>query len=741
MNQPKNINMNRGAAILTLIFALLFFVLVIRFLYLQTTGEVNGEVLAARAQEQYERKRTIEASRGSIVDRNGEVIAEDTNTYTLIAVLDDKMTTSPKKPKHVLDPEETAEKLAPLLDMENSEVRDILEKDADQVEFGSAGRNISHSLKVKIEKLNLPGIGFIRDTHRYYPNGTFASHIIGYAQREEGTTKTVGMFGLEKSLDKYLQEKDGYMAYEGDKQGFKLPNGEEKIVAPDNGDTVYLTLDQKIQTFLEDAMNEAAEEYEPEKIIGIVADPKTGKILAMGQRPSFDPNVRDINNYYNDAVAYPFEPGSTMKIFTLAAAIEEGVFNPNELYKSGIYRVAGGKIGDHNSNVGWGTISFLEGVQRSSNVAMAILAKEKLGPDRFMNYMEKFGLNQKTGIDLPNEANGVFNYKYDIEKVTTSFGQGSTVTPIQQVQAATAIANGGKMMKPYIIDKIVDPDSGKTVKENKPQTAGTPISEKTSKEVLDILETVVSSEKGTGKPYKIDGYKVAGKTGTAQIGGSDGRYLKGRNNYVFSFLGMAPKEDPELLVYVAVQKPQLKDTETGSMPVSTVFNSVMKNSLQYMKIQPSEEAEEEPEKADTEVGSALPSFEGESVEAAQKWLEDNKINAVILGSSNEVSEQYPEEDSRLIANGRVFLKTDGKMSMPDLTGWSSRDIMKLANFLDLELQLKGNGYAVSQTITKGQRVQKNDRLTVKLQSPAGASEGETAESEAETAESEEAETE
>lgn len=728
MNQPKNINMNRGAAILTLIFALLFFVLVIRFLYLQTTGEVNGEVLAARAQEQYERKRTIEASRGSIVDRKGEVIAEDTNTYTLIAVLDEKMTTSPKKPRHVFDPEETAEKLAPLLDMENSEVRDILEKDADQVEFGSAGRNISHSLKVKIEKLNLPGIGFIRDTHRYYPNGTFASHIIGYAQREEGTAKTVGMFGLEKSLDKYLQEKDGYMAFEGDKQGFKLPNGEEKIVAPDNGDTVYLTLDQKIQTFLEDAMNEAAEEYEPEKIIGIVADPKTGKILAMGQRPSFDPNVRDINNYYNDSVAYPFEPGSTMKIFTVAAAIEEGVFNRDELYKSGAYKVEGGRIRDHNKT-GWGTITFLEGVQRSSNVAMAILAKEKLGPDRFMNYMEKFGLNQKTGIDLPNEANGVFNYKYDIEKVTTAFGQGSTVTPIQQVQAATAIANGGKMMKPYIIDKIVDPDSGKTVKENKPQTAGTPISEKTSKEVLDILETVVSSEKGTGKPYKIEGYSVAGKTGTAQMAGSDGRYLTGRNNFVFSFLGMAPKEDPELLVYVAVQKPQLKDTETGSMPVSTVFNSVMKNSLQYMKIQPTEEAEEEPEKAETEVGSELPPFEGESVEAAQKWLQDNKMNAVILGSSNEVSEQYPEEDSRLIANGRVFLKTEGKMSMPDVTGWSSRDVMKLANFLDLELEVKGNGYAVSQTIKKGERVQKNDRLTVKLQSPAGASGDETEESE------------
>jgi penicillin-binding protein 2B len=702
---------------------------------LQTTGEVNGEILAARAQEQYERKRGIEANRGSILDRRGEVIAQDTSTYTLVAVLDDSMTTSPKQPKHVIEPEETAEKLAPLLDMEESEVSDILSKDAFQVEFGSAGRNISHSLKVKIEKMNLPGIGFIRDTHRYYPNGTFASHIIGYAQREEESKNTVGMFGIEKSLDKYLHEKDGYKVYEGDKQGFKLPNGEEKIVAPDNGNNVYLTIDQKVQTFLEDAMNEAAEEYEPEKIIGIVADPKTGKILAMGQRPSFNPNVRDINNYYNDAVAYPFEPGSTMKIFTLAAAIEEGVFNRNELYQSGAYNVEGGRIRDHNKT-GWGTISFLEGVQRSSNVAMAILAKEKLGPDRFMQYMNKFGLNEKTGIDLPNEANGKFNYKYDIEKVTTAFGQGSTVTPIQQVQAATAIANGGKMMKPYIIDKIVDVDHDKVVKQNKPEVAGTPISEKTSKEVLDILETVVSSEKGTGRPYQIEGYEVAGKTGTAQIAGSDGKYLTGRDNYIFSFLGMAPKEDPELLVYIAVQQPELKDTETGSMPVSSIFNTVMKNSLQYLKIQPSEEALEQPKKTETEIGAEVPSFIGEDSASAEKLLKSNNVQPLILGSGNEIVAQYPEAGTNMIVNERVFLQTDGKVTMPDLKGWSSRDVMKLANFLDLDLKIKGNGYVVSQNLSKNETVKENDQLIVKLESPKQPSSGENEQAEDEEAEDE-----
>ncbi|KDE48456.1 hypothetical protein DI43_04270 [Geobacillus sp. CAMR12739] len=221
-----------------------------------------------------------------------------------------------------------------------------------------------------------------------------------------------------------------------------------------------------------------------------------------------------------------------MKVFTLAAAINEGVYNGNETYRSGSYKVGPNTIRDHN-DVGWGTITFNEGVQRSSNVAFSILVKEKLGEDRFLQYLHRFHFDRKTGIDLPNEAVGQIRYRYPIERITTGFGQGTSVTPIQQIQAATAIANDGKMMKPYVIEKVVDPDSGKVVLDHGPTVVGEPITAETARKVRAILETVVTSEHGTGRPYQINGYRVAGKTGTAQIPSASGGYLTGRENYSF----------------------------------------------------------------------------------------------------------------------------------------------------------------------------------------------------------------
>jgi penicillin-binding protein 2B len=715
MMYKKHSNTNRGAAILFGLFSLLFFILFIRFVQIQVTGTADGQVLAAKAEERYKKQHVLEAKRGTIYDRNGEVIAEDTPSYTVVAVLDKTMTTDPDKPRHVVDPEMTAKKLAPLLKMEVSEVERILKKDAKQVEFGAKGRNISQQLKMKIEALELPGIGFIRDTKRFYPNGKFASHVIGLAQKsDEKDGQTVGMMGLEKSLNEYLAEKDGYVTFKGDPQGLKLPNTNESIVPPDNGNDVYLTIDQKIQTFLEDAMNQVEEQYEPDKIIAIVADPKTGKILAMGSRPSFDPNKRNIKNYLNDAISYPYEPGSTMKIFTLAAAINEGVYNGNELYKSGSYKIPGSKpIRDHNK-VGWGTISFNEGVQRSSNVAFSILVKEKLGEDRFLQYLHRFHFNQPTGIDLPNEKIGNIVYRYPIEKLTTAFGQGTTITPIQQIQAATAIANGGKMMKPYIIDRIVDPDTGKVIMQNQPKVVGEPIRKETAEKVLDILETVVTSEKGTGRPYQIEGYRVAGKTGTAQIPSPKGGYLTGYQNYIFSFLGMAPKEDPRLLIYVAVKQPKISYTETGAAPVSMIFNSVMKNSLQYLNIRPSLENKMKPK---SNKGTLLERYKGMSVADATRQLKEKELTPIVIGKGKQVHAQMPIAGEEVIPGERIILLTDGEATMPDITGWSLRDIMKLAQLLQLQPSFKGYGYAVSQNIPIGANVKKGDYLIVELVSP------------------------
>jgi penicillin-binding protein 2B len=703
----KQRNINIGAAVLFFGFGVLFFVLLFRFASIQISGQVSGQVLTDISEKQYNQKRVIPAVRGTIFDKNGEVIAEEAAAYTLVAILDEKMS------KHVKDPEKTAKILAKYIDLPEAEILAILSKPKKQVEFGKAGKDISHQTKKEIEKLKLPGITFIRDSIRFYPNGIFSSHLVGFIEEkkdEDGKIKKKGTLGIEQNLDKQLTGKSGSIKYESDIWGLLLPDGKEDIVPAKNGNNVYLTIDKKIQTFLEDALNKVDAEYKPKKMIAIVADPKTGEILAMGQRPSFHPKTREgINeSWHNEAIETSFEPGSTMKIFTLAAAIEEKKFDPNEWFTSGAYQVGPNSIHDHNW-VGWGNITYLEGVQRSSNVVFAKLASEKLGFEKFREYLTKFGLDQPTGIDLPNETSGTVLYNYPLEKVTTSFGQGSTLTPIQQIQAATAIANDGKMMKPYVVKKIVDADSKKVITEKKADVVGEPISAATAKQVRDILESVVTSPKGTGNRYQIDGYSVAGKTGTAQIPGPDGKYLTGAKNYIFSFLGMAPKDNPELIVYVAIQQPEIDSYFNGSIPVSMVFNSVMKNSLQYMNI--------EPVKTKKAASIMLPNISKQTPDVAKKTLEELGLEVIVMGNGTKIIDQLPKKGSKVLEGEKIVLKTDGELIMPDLTGWSLRDTIKVANLAALKLNPVGKGFVVKQNISPSTHIKEGEFLIVDFETP------------------------
>lgn len=708
--------MNYGAAALFGFFSLLFFVLIFRYFSIQITGEVGGQALVAKAQQKYNREGVLQAQRGMIYDRNGEIVAEDTASYKLIAILDKKMTTNPKNPHHVVDPQMTAEKLAKYINMKEEDIyKHLTTKGLFQVEFGKAGSGLDSQTKTKIENLHLPGITFISDSKRFYPNGLFASHVVGYADRieqKDRTYKTVGKMGIEKELNSELTGVNGKIDYQSDLWGYLLPNGKEKVTAAKNGDDVYLTVDKKIQTFLEDAMNNVAKEYKPKKIIAIVANPKTGEILAMGQRPSFDPETKDgiSDSWHNEAIEESYEPGSTMKIFTLSAAVQEGAFNPNETYMSGSYQVSKNAPIIHDWNPsGWGRITYLEGVQRSSNVGFAKLANEKLGFDKLRTYLTKFGFDKPTGIDLPNEASGKILFQYPIEKATTAFGQGTAITPIQQIQAATAVANNGKMMKPYIVDKIVNHDTGAIITQNKPDVVGNPISAQTAKTVRDILETVVTSKKGTGQRYKIDGYSIAGKTGTAQIPGPDGKYLTGPSDYVFSFMGMAPKDDPKLLVYVAVQQPNIDNYEKGSIPVSEIFDPVMKNSLQYLNIQPS--THEKPSSV------KVPSLSDQAVDEAMKSLKAEGFEPVLIGKGTKIVKQLPKPGTSILRGEKVFLQTDGDIRAPDMTGWSFRDVMNIAVLAGLNLNSAGSGYVDKQNIQPGAILHNADRLFVNLKTP------------------------
>lgn len=601
---------NKGAGYFMILFLLLFLLLLARFFYIQATGSVHNQDLNELAKQKHSKTGVLEANRGTIYDQNGHVLAQGANSYKLVAEL--------KGAKPVEDKEDTAKKIAGVLGKDEEKILATLNKeDRSQVEFGKLGKGLTKEQKEQIEALKLPGISFITENARVYPNGDFASYVVGHA-RPDDKGIAIGQFGLEKSLDKYLGASHGEVAYTGDRRGVSLDGGKVNVKAPKNGDNVYLTLDQRIQSYLEDAMKEASKHYEPESLIGIVADPKTGKILGMSSKPSYDPNQENNQYFYNDAIANAFEPGSTMKIFTLAAAINEGVYKGQDYYQSGTYPVGNRKIKDHNGGAGWGSITFDEGVERSSNVAFAILGDQKLGPERFRKYIHSFGLDEKTKIDLPGEGSNTIVFDQQIQQVTTAFGQGSTVTPIQLVQAATAIANDGKMMKPYTIDKIVDPITEEVKLEHKPEEVGKPVTKETAAQVRQLLERVVTSPKGTGTAYKVDGYSVGGKTGTAQIPDGKGGYMTGRENYIFSFLGMAPMDDPQLVVYVAVKKPKLKDDESGAQPLADIFKYVTKNSLEYLKIKPNEV--KDPKKYVKEQQTAVPDVTEKTMEEAKKPL-------------------------------------------------------------------------------------------------------------------------
>ncbi|MFJ7888203.1 penicillin-binding protein [Lysinibacillus xylanilyticus] len=716
--KKKRFRFQWGAFLLLFFYGGLFFLLFSRMFMLQATGEVEGQELAARAAAKYSKESAITASRGKIYDTNGQVIAEDTLSYRLIAVINEKATTDAKKPRHVVNAEKTAKILAEYIPMDEEKIYKQLTRVNDkgekpyQVEFGSAGRGISHETMSKIKAEKLPGVLFVNDLKRYYPNGIFASHLIGFALKEEnkdGTFTTKGKMGLELTYNKELTGKDGKVEYETDAFSYLLPNSEKMVTPAKDGDDIYLTLDKTIQSFLEESMTVVEEEYNPESMTAIVADPKTGKILAMSQRPTFNPDTRDGDNmkWLNEAIEETIEPGSTMKTFTLASAIDTGVWDPNKYYPSGQYRVHDRVINDYNK-VGWGYITYLQGFQRSSNTAMAHLLK-LIGEDVFFDYLDRFGFGKKTGIDLPNEATGTLLSNYPVERVTTTFGQGSTVTPIQLIQALTAIANDGKMMQPYVIDRIVDPLTGKTINKHEPVVKGQPVSADTAKQVKEILASTLTAEKGTATDFVLDDYEVAGKTGTAQIPLGNGRYSWGSNEFLYSFLGMAPVDNPQLIMYVSVKRPKLKG-DAGSIPVSKIFNPVMLNSLKYLNVNP-----EDVKHVDD---TSIQDYTGQSAEAIQVRLANDGLKPVIVGSGGKIIDQYPKGLQKLVKGNFVFLKTEGDVTLPDFTNWSLRNVLAFKSMANLEIEVVGEGFVASQSVSAGTVISDSSPIVVKLKTPA-----------------------
>lgn len=705
------------------IFGVLFLVLFARITYIQAFGVVKGHELEVEAAAKYERQTTLAAKRGKILDRNGAVIAEDTTSYRLIAVIDPTATHDPKKTKHVVDARETAHALSSIINMDEEKIYELLtqnerlskDKQKYQVEFGKAGKGLNFEQKTAIEQLELPGIYFRNESKRFYPNGVFASHLIGFIQKNEEykngilTEETVGLMGIEQTYDKELTGIDGKVKYKTDFFGYLLPSSDKMVEPAQDGKNIMLTIDKTIQSFLDDAMTKVNTKYKPQSMIAVVADPKTGEILAMSQRPTFNPmTLEGLDNYWlNKVVEDTVEPGSTMKTFTVAAAVDSNNWHPNAYYQSGAYTVFDRTIRDHN-RVGWGSITYLEGFQRSSNTAMAHQLKI-MGTDTYLKYLDRFGFGQKTGIDLPRETSGQILSKYPINLVTTAFGQGSTVTPIQLIQAFTAIANDGKMMQPYVIKEIDNPNTGEVELKSEPHVKGQPISAETAKTMRELLASTVTSKYGTAQAFALDGYEVAGKTGTAEMPKAGGGYAYGANEYLYSFLGMAPKEDPKLIMYIAIAKPKLGSNELGSAPVSQIFKSVMHNSLMYYNIQPNDSAETS--------FTTLKDYVGKNADAVTVELANEGIETVIIGEGGSIVAQYPEKGSLLSSGNVVFLKTEGAVTLPNFKNWSLRMMLVYKQLSGLQIEIVGEGYVTSQSVSAQTVVTEDGPIVVELKTP------------------------
>lgn len=704
----------RVAWVAIVCFTPLFLFFVGWFFYLSVFQTYKGEnMLAFAEEERWKAVSTLKAERGEIFDRFGQPIAINIPSYRVVAVL--KLGGERVEGKTLMPEEfpEAARELASVIPMTEADILKRLEQNVDrgQIEFGVPGRDLTVEQKEELEAFEIPGITFVEEPKRYYPNKVFASSVIGYAQKidQNGRIELVGELGIEKSLNDILSESYGLTRFEKDLAGRPLIASDEQLrIEPEDGADVQLTIDHRIQQLLDTKMDELYKEYAPKNATAIIMDPNTGEIVALSDRPSFDPNTREITSYSNFSVSSRFEPGSTMKIFTLAAAINEGVFDPNELYKSGSYTYGRTTFNDYNIT-GWGTIPMVEGVWHSSNVAFSIMANERLGLGRYEDYFNAFKFDQRTGVDLPGEVNSQYDFDSPLNVLITAWGQSTAVTPMQILQATSAIATDGTMKQPHVIKKVVNRETGETIRTTNPKVVGQPITAEAAQKTREALDGVVNSDLGTGQLYALENYRVIGKTGTAQIA-ENGKYLSGQ--YIHSFVGMAPEEDPELVMYIAVDRPNSDSSTTGPRIMAPLFKDVMDVALRYRSVEP-----EKQEKAVEASAKTTASYIDLSRKEAVDTSREAAFAPVLLGSGGSVTAQSPVEGQSYVTGERLLLKTDDTFAMPNLSGWSLRDVKRLATLYQLNLEIDGTGFVTSQSIGKDKPVKTGATLKVKLQSP------------------------
>lgn len=620
--------------IIFIIILILFCLIIGRVFYIQV---FDYKKLSEFAKDLWSRDLPIEANRGLILDRNGIVLADNLTTTSLVLI-----------PSQIKDKEKTAKELSKILNVTYDDMKEHVFKNTSIERVHPEGRRLSYDTAEEISNLKMDGVYLVKEAKRYYPHGNLLSHSLGYVGIDNQ-----GLSGLELQYDKYLTGKQGAIKYFSDAKGNKL-NLSDVYIEPTAGMNINLTIDINIQKSIERELDNIIDMFKPDNALAIVMDPNTGEILGMGARPDYDPN--NYKNYTQEVLSRnlpiwsSYEPGSTFKVVTMATAVEEKVvdLDKDTFYDTGSTKVDGSTLRCWKAG-GHGHQTFMQVLQNSCNPGFVKIG-QLLGKEKLFSYLNKFGFGEKTGIDLNGEGEGIIfplNRVGNVELATTAFGQGVSVTPIQQVNAVSAVVNGGTLLKPYIVKSISESETNNIIEQNSKTVVRKVVSKDTSLIMRRALESVVAL--GGGKSAYIEGYRIGGKTGTAQKV-ENGKYLVG--NYIMSFMAVVPSNDPKAVLYLAIDNP--KNTALLSSYTTTpIARRILLDIIEALKIEKQIGGiEKELEWTDKEL-KIVPNVINKNVKEAKSLLKDFKIE--YSGKGNIIKEQTPSSGEKIEVGGTIKL--------------------------------------------------------------------------------------
>ena len=738
-------NRRQVAKNLSLLSILVFFIFLINFAVIIGTDSKFGKNLSELSHQVHQKTEIVPAKRGTIYDRNGAVIAEDATTYNVYAIIDKTYKSAKGEVLYVEESQynQVADVFNRYLGMEKDYVvQQLSQKKLNQVSFGAAGNDISYSnmdaIRSELEAANIKGVDFTTSPNRSYKNGTFASQFIGQAQLvedKEGNKTLQGITGIEKSLDRILGGQDGVVTYEKDRNGNIVPGSDKVAVKTEDGKDVYTTLSAELQTYLETRMDVFQEKVKGKFVSATLVSAKTGEILATTQRPTFNADTKeglDIKNLRTwNTILYQdqYEPGSTMKVMTLAAAIDHGTFPAyNEVYYNNELQVKDAIIKDWEINMGLSEgryMNIAQGFAYSSNIGMTKL-EQKMGNNVWMNYLKLFKFGLPTRFGMGDEGFGGLPGDNYVTQAMSSFGQGISVTQTQMLRAFSAIANDGEMLEPKFISAIYD-GKHETARKSQREIVGNPVPASVAQQTRNYMITVGTDPQfGTlyssdGPIIQVAGQNVAVKSGTAQIATANG-YLEGENDNINSIVVMTPAEDPDFIMYVTVQQPEVSFSPTSWQEL---VNPVLEDAVALkdeLNLVTETKALDGVTKEDT---YKMPSAESLSKELNLKQtispggfadeLRRNLIQPVVLGTGNNIKKMSVSAGTKLKANEQVLLLTDDLDSVPDMYGWTKENVDKFAEWTGIEITYKGEGSRVSkQNVKVETALKKTKKITITL---------------------------